>query len=689
MANLVFDFLHNYHAGERRDSEPANAYQYDEGHVIEAVVPVVVTSCEIHYWIRGMEKAEAYVPDSITPNADGTCTILGHVPNEYFQTNGELRVYIVVTDGDASLTTYEGKIQVCQRSMPDDYVDDDPDNEATRVLTEAREAAATATAAAETCEEVRESIPEDYSQLSDDVEDLKDGLLNTTSFNSWQKGTFDATGAISATGNGAVSSTQPINNTTVVHCESGSRFVLAFYDSNRSYIGKVGANGSINKTSGDWKFFTEDTEVNDYAPDNAKYFLICLLPTDGTTITADTATQWANNHSSISETVFEDISMRLDDLATETQDDINSICEYIEFDLNQLSGGWQPGFWANWTGDYNPARTDYVCSVNGVEVVPAQTIYVKNIPYAGTVYLVPYKKDGSYNTDSNNVSQVISNHAVSFTVPSNTYYIKFDIISGGSGPNPMIPADYVDTVVSYTNYQDFSTTNNYVISRDFLKHPLNVTYKGHIKQMQAFCIYDEKYYSTDGSNISIQNADLTDVSTTSISTGHGNSFQIGSGSVAYISGWNDNKVYAVDLDNMTISDTITLPTTGYTTCAIDDVNKIAYIFQRDSVPDTEAYYNFIVYDYDNEQVLSTKKTTIKMAAMQDLDFVDGTIIVSYGLGTSSAPSGIVAFDTNGDVAFRYDIPLFTFELEGVAYNRQENRLEASIVSTSLYWITQK
>ena len=175
MANLVFDFLHNYHAGERRDSEPANAYQYDEGHVIEAVVPVVVTSCEIHYWIRGMEKAEAYVPDSITPNADGTCTVIGHVPNEYFQTNGELRVYIVVTDGDASITTYEGRIQVYPRSMPDDYVDDDPDNEATRVLTEAREAAATATAAAETCEEVQESIPSDYSTLSNDVADLKAG----------------------------------------------------------------------------------------------------------------------------------------------------------------------------------------------------------------------------------------------------------------------------------------------------------------------------------------------------------------------------------------------------------------------------------------------------------------------------------------------------------------------------------
>ena len=149
MANIVLDFLHNYKTGERRESEPANAYQYDEGHVLEAVLPEVITACEIHYWIRGMEEAEAYTPTSITPNSDGSCTVLGNIPNSYFETNGELRVYIVVTDGTASITTYEGKLHICQRSMPDDYVDDDPENEATRVLTEAQAAATTATAAAQ------------------------------------------------------------------------------------------------------------------------------------------------------------------------------------------------------------------------------------------------------------------------------------------------------------------------------------------------------------------------------------------------------------------------------------------------------------------------------------------------------------------------------------------------------------
>lgn len=176
MANIVLDFLHNYQTGERRESEPATAYQYDEGHVLEAVLPEVITSCEIHYWIRGMEEADAYTPTSITPNSDGSCTVLGNIPNSYFETNGELRIYIVVTDGTASITTYEGKLHIAQRAMPDDYVDEDPENEATRVLNEAREAAQQAAASAQICQEVEESIPEDYSQLSEDVRNLKDDI---------------------------------------------------------------------------------------------------------------------------------------------------------------------------------------------------------------------------------------------------------------------------------------------------------------------------------------------------------------------------------------------------------------------------------------------------------------------------------------------------------------------------------
>ena len=192
MANIVLDFLHNYQTGERRETEPANAYQYDEGHVLEAILPEVITSCEIHYWIRGMEEADAYTPTSITPNSDGSCTVLGNIPNSYFETNGELRIYIVVTDGTASITTYEGKLHIAQRAMPDDYVDEDPENEATRVLNEAREAAQQAAASAQICQEVEESIPEDYSQLSEDVSNLKDDFSDTEEWLGYPKNLFDA-----------------------------------------------------------------------------------------------------------------------------------------------------------------------------------------------------------------------------------------------------------------------------------------------------------------------------------------------------------------------------------------------------------------------------------------------------------------------------------------------------------------
>ena len=215
MANLTFDFLHHYQRGERRESDPANAYQYDEGHLIEAVLPETVTSVELHYWTRGMEEAEAYTPSSITANDDGSCTVLGNIPNKFFETDGDLRVYIVVNDAEASITTYEGKIHVVHRAMPDDYVDEDPDNPATRILTEARAAAATATAAAQTAQNVADSIPSDYSQMSEDVTQLKEDysdILNSVYV------TDTASGSIASFPDGA--DNVPVKSLTV-DAESG------------------------------------------------------------------------------------------------------------------------------------------------------------------------------------------------------------------------------------------------------------------------------------------------------------------------------------------------------------------------------------------------------------------------------------------------------------------------------------
>lgn len=140
MATLTLDFLRGYVHGVRREAEPV-AYQYDEGHTLEINIPTEVTSCEIHYWIDnlGLTEAGAYEPTSITAESDGTYTILASVPNTYFETNGDLRVFIVVTDNSASITTYEGYVHICQRQVPDDYVEPDPDNSAVHINTEAQE----------------------------------------------------------------------------------------------------------------------------------------------------------------------------------------------------------------------------------------------------------------------------------------------------------------------------------------------------------------------------------------------------------------------------------------------------------------------------------------------------------------------------------------------------------------------
>jgi hypothetical protein len=139
---------------------------------LDILVPGAVASAEVQYWTRGMTEAAAYEVGSITQQTDGSYVIECNVPNEFFDTWGDLRVYLVVTDDSKYVVTYEGRIKVLQREKPEDYVDDDPDNEALRVLTEAREAAQSASADADRAAQVAASIPADYSELSGNVSNL-------------------------------------------------------------------------------------------------------------------------------------------------------------------------------------------------------------------------------------------------------------------------------------------------------------------------------------------------------------------------------------------------------------------------------------------------------------------------------------------------------------------------------------
>ena len=175
--------------------------------------------------------------------------------------------------------------------------------------------------------------------------------------------------------------------------------------------------------------------------------------------------------------------------------------------------------------------------------------------------------------------------------------------------------------------------------------------------------------------------------TVEMSLGHGNAFHLGSGNIAYASGWDDQKVYSVNLDTLELVETITLPTTGYTTVAVDDVNKLMYVFQRDTSTSTDEHYNFIVYNYENSQIISTKKTTVAFGAMQACDFFNGRIIVVNGIGYEGVQNGYRIYDTNGNILVEYKLPSFSSsEPEGVCIDRDSQEVLISFVNQSLYRI---
>lgn len=235
---------------------------------------------------------------------------------------------------------------------------------------------------------------------------------------------------------------------------------------------------------------------------------------------------------------------------------------------------------------------------------------------------------------------------------------------------------------------DLPITTDWYIGSDLIRKALMLTELGSLKYQQAFCIYNGKYYSTDGSHIAEQDSSFSVLRDVSINVGHGNSLQLGSNGKAYVSGWDDNKVYVVDLATLTITNTITLPTTGYTTCAIDDINEIAYIWQRSTYPSTEDIYNFIVYDYGNTQTIITTEITKPFSAMQAVDMCMDLIIVLNGLGTDTAPNGYRIYDKTGKVISEYIIgSKSSIEPEGVFVDRNTQEVYISFVDKKVYKIT--
>ena len=210
---------------------------------------------------------------------------------------------------------------------------------------------------------------------------------------------------------------------------------------------------------------------------------------------------------------------------------------------------------------------------------------------------------------------------------------------------------------------------------------------GSLAYAQAFCVYDGKYYSIDGSNIAEQDANFNILRNVALSTGHGNSLQLGHNGKAYASGWNDGKIYVVDLSTLAVESVITIPITGYFSAVVDDLNNIAYIIHRDSYPDTVATYTFSVFDITQNQIISTKKINA-FGGLQSCDFQNGNILVIYGLGTSAVSNGMTIYNSVGDIVATFELDIFDItETEGCAFDRDSNGIFVSLYNNQIYKVS--
>lgn len=348
----------------------------------------------------------------------------------------------------------------------------------------------------------------------------------------------------------------------------------------------------------------------------------------------------------------------------------------------------------------NPTNTDAVTMINirPTNGAYGARIFINRTPDEGTKYIARYT---TFTIDNGNARSNMSyQKKYNYGSDKGTSFVDvlFDSDDKGfsffllqskdvGGWEPLRITDFSanDIFIIYL-YKGSSRFINYAMGSDFVKKPITLDYLGTLSAWQAFCIYDGYYYSTTNNGyLAKQDSNFNAVRTAQVEMGHGNSIQLGNKGKAYVSGWDDDTVYVVDLASMSLDSTISLPVSGYTTCVVDDINKLMYIFQRESHPSTEENYNFIVYDYDNENIISSKKLNVAFGAMQGCDFIDGKIFVLNGMGTNALPNGYRIYNTNGDVIGEYVIGTYsTLEPEGVFVNRETKEIYISYGNGKVY-----
>lgn len=226
---------------------------------------------------------------------------------------------------------------------------------------------------------------------------LNGGIVPTQ----FTKGMINAAGDISSSDNGVITPFISSDMTTV-YLGDNCKAVVAFYNGNKTYIGKIGANGAVNQTSGSWMWFYGLFSVAKYVPSNSVYYRIIVTPTDSTVITEETYEVWGESKVEINYSIAEKFD-ETDEKFQQIEEKTTKIDDITKLLVEQESSSlfWEQGYWAiadgTKAGSYSWIRT--------VSFIDSDVTSI-NAPDDYYMYLMAYDKTqndtyiGAWNQES-------------------------------------------------------------------------------------------------------------------------------------------------------------------------------------------------------------------------------------------------------------------------------------------------
>jgi len=337
---------------------------------------------------------------ALTGVVDGNVAYVD-LPAAVYTVEGPLQIFVTLTHGGSTTTLLEMRSNV---TRTDSGVVIDPGTIIPSVA-----------ALISDIEDAVASIPEDYSELSadvvqlksdmaevkpevetlgEDVSSLKSAILqDITPQTGWTKGVINATNANITTGDNGVTSPKTYDGVEIVII--GSCKVAARVYKNNVYLGAIKINWVVNKQSGSWMFFTDKIDINEvFEKTDSDCIEFSVIPTDSTTITTETATEYALGHINIVgnkidvlDAEVEAISDKVDELEQEIAD-IGGDENYIDQNLPFI---WQSGYWGITDGTYHTGN-GWQCSTGYLN----DSIIAINAPATYNLYLMAYESDDTY-----------------------------------------------------------------------------------------------------------------------------------------------------------------------------------------------------------------------------------------------------------------------------------------------------